>query len=241
MPGAAPVSYTASHAWNTSIKFNLPGGCLPGSLSIVTDGITIFDDAGLLKTASGTLGTIDYANGILSLNPARCPTARPSPTHLPHNAARAAKRGDRGHAGVAQPVLRRHRKSGAATRHACHQLHGAGPLVRAFGWRQWLPQRAGCQLRRGHFQQEHRGLRRDLGGTARRGLVADPDVERADPGNAAANRRPEGIAGLQLAPPEGKSVQPGTLTITWPHESGTGTRTASATTSGDSVVLPPVV
>lgn len=68
VPGAAPVSYTASHAWNTSIKFNLPGGCLPGSLSIVTDGITIFDDAGLLKTASGTLGTIDYANGILSLN-----------------------------------------------------------------------------------------------------------------------------------------------------------------------------
>ena len=68
VPGAAPVSYTASHAWNTSIKFNLPGGCLPGSLSIVTDGITIFDDAGLLKTASGTLGTIDYANGILSLS-----------------------------------------------------------------------------------------------------------------------------------------------------------------------------
>jgi hypothetical protein len=62
------VSYTASHAWNTSIKFNLPGGCLPGSLTIVTDGITIFDDAGLLKTASGTLGTIDYANGILTLN-----------------------------------------------------------------------------------------------------------------------------------------------------------------------------
>jgi len=39
---------------------------------------------------------------------------------------------------------------------------------------------------------------------------------------------------LQLAPPEGKSVQPGTLTITitWPHESGTGTCTASAATSG---------
>lgn len=68
VPGAVPVSYTASHAWTTSIKFNLPGGCLPGSLTIATDGITIFDDAGLLKTASGTMGTIDYANGILSLN-----------------------------------------------------------------------------------------------------------------------------------------------------------------------------
>ena len=37
---------------------------------------------------------------------------------------------------------------------------------------------------------------------------------------------------MLLAPPEGKSVQPGTLTVTWPHESGTGTRTASAATSG---------
>lgn len=68
VPGAVPVNYTANHGWTTSIKFNLPGGCLPGSLTIQTDGITIFDDAGLLKTASGTMGTIDYANGILSLN-----------------------------------------------------------------------------------------------------------------------------------------------------------------------------
>jgi len=82
VPGAAPVSYTASHAWNTTLKFNLPGGCLPGSLSIVTDGVTIFDDAGLLKTASGTLGTIDYANGILSLNSGSMSSAK-SITYTP--------------------------------------------------------------------------------------------------------------------------------------------------------------
>ncbi|MBV6795018.1 hypothetical protein [Xanthomonas euvesicatoria] len=68
VPGAVPVSYTAYHAWTTSLNFNLPGGCLPGSLTMSTDGLTIFDDAGLLKTASGNLGTIDYANGILTLN-----------------------------------------------------------------------------------------------------------------------------------------------------------------------------
>jgi hypothetical protein len=68
VPGAVAVSYTASHAWTPTVAFNLPGGCLPGSLSIQTAGITIFDDAGLLKTASGTIGTIDYANGILALN-----------------------------------------------------------------------------------------------------------------------------------------------------------------------------
>jgi hypothetical protein len=68
VPGALAVSYTASHAWTPTVAFNLPGGCLPGSLSIQTAGITIFDDAGLLKTASGTIGIIDYANGILALN-----------------------------------------------------------------------------------------------------------------------------------------------------------------------------
>ncbi|MFX5839866.1 hypothetical protein ABTE60_21370, partial [Acinetobacter baumannii] len=31
-------------------------------------GVTVFDDAGLLKTTAGTLGTIDYANGVLVLN-----------------------------------------------------------------------------------------------------------------------------------------------------------------------------
>ncbi|MBU6261345.1 MAG: hypothetical protein KGO01_23240 [Burkholderiales bacterium] len=68
VPGAVAVSYTASHTWTPTVAFNMPGGCLPGSLSIQTAGITIFDDAGLLKTASGTIGTIDYANGILTLN-----------------------------------------------------------------------------------------------------------------------------------------------------------------------------
>ncbi len=68
VPGAATISYTATHAWTPSVNFQLPGGCLPGSLTIATDGITIFDDAGLLKTASGTIGSIDYANGILALN-----------------------------------------------------------------------------------------------------------------------------------------------------------------------------
>lgn len=199
--GAAPVSYTASHAWNTSIKFNLPGGCLPGSLSIVTDGITIFDDAGLLKTASGTLGTIDYANGILSLNSGSMSNSK-AITYTPAAQLQRAPQSaeiavtpesrSQSYVGTVNPVPQ------PGTLAISYMAQGT--LVRAFGWRQWLPQRAGCQLRRGHFQQEHRGLRRDLGGTARRGLVADPDVERADPGNAAANRRSEGIAGPAACP-----------------------------------------
>jgi len=68
VPGAEALTYTASHNWTTSLNFNLPGGCLPGSFSMTTNGITIFDDAGILKTTSGVIGTIDYANGILVLN-----------------------------------------------------------------------------------------------------------------------------------------------------------------------------
>ena len=68
VPGADTVSYTASHNWTTSLNFSLPGGCLPGTFTMNINGISIFDDAGILKTTSGIIGTIDYANGILVLN-----------------------------------------------------------------------------------------------------------------------------------------------------------------------------
>lgn len=68
VPGVAPISFASPLTWNTSTNLQLPGGCLPGSLSIVTDGVTISDSAGLLKTATSEVGTIDYANGILSVN-----------------------------------------------------------------------------------------------------------------------------------------------------------------------------
>lgn len=68
VPGVGEVSFTATHTWNTTTNFNLPGGCLPGSLTIVTGGITIYDEGGLLRTTSGTVGSIDYANGILVTN-----------------------------------------------------------------------------------------------------------------------------------------------------------------------------
>jgi hypothetical protein len=76
VPGAAAVSYTATHDWTASIAFNLPGGCLPGSLAIQANGLAIFDDAGLLKTASGTIGAIDYANGILTLDSGAMPGSK---------------------------------------------------------------------------------------------------------------------------------------------------------------------
>lgn len=67
VPGVADVEYVDTQAWTPSTNLQLPGGCLPGSLRISTDGVSIFDDAGVLKTASSEIGTIDYANGVLAL------------------------------------------------------------------------------------------------------------------------------------------------------------------------------
>ena len=67
VPGATGVTYTATHNWSPATNLSLPGGCLPGSLTIVTDGITITDSAGKLVVNGGEIGAIDYANGLLTL------------------------------------------------------------------------------------------------------------------------------------------------------------------------------
>ena len=68
VPGAAPVTYDQALAWTPTNSISLPGGCLPGSLNIVTAGVTITDDAGILTSPTGAIGRIDYANGLLTLD-----------------------------------------------------------------------------------------------------------------------------------------------------------------------------
>ena len=65
--GPVPITYTLSIAWTPTTSINLPGGCLPGSLTITTAGITITDVAGVLATGTGDIGLVDYANGLLTL------------------------------------------------------------------------------------------------------------------------------------------------------------------------------
>jgi hypothetical protein len=234
VPGAAPVSYTASHAWNTSIKFNLPGGCLPGSLSIVTDGITIFDDAGLLKTASGTLGTIDYANGILSLNSGSMSNSK-AITYTP---AAQLQRAPQSAEIAVTPESRSQSYVGTV-----NPVPQPGTLAISYmaQGRWYVLSDGGNGSLKGLDASYGAGTFNKNTGAFVVTLGALPDVgssliltwnvptqETQQPTAAL-----KASQALQLAPPEGKSVQPGTLTITWPHESGTGTRTASATTSGE--------
>lgn len=60
-----PVTYSTTQPWTTTNNLQLPGGCLPGSLTIVVSGVTIKDKAGVLVIGEQQVGTVDYTNGTL--------------------------------------------------------------------------------------------------------------------------------------------------------------------------------
>lgn len=230
VPGAVAVSYTANHAWTPSIKFNLPGGCLPGSLTIQTDGITIFDDAGLLKTASGTVGTIDYANGILSLNsgsmsnskaitytPAAQILRAPQSSEIPVTPESRSQ----SYVGTVNPVPQPGTLSiSYMAQGRWYVLSDAGNgslkgLDASYG--------AGTFNRNTGAFVVTLGALPDVGSS----LVLTwnvPTQETQQP--QAALKASQSLA---LNPPAGMAVQPGSLTVSWEYG---GTQTASAATSG---------
>jgi hypothetical protein len=230
VPGAAPVSYTASHAWTPSVKFNLPGGCLPGSLTIATDGITIVDDAGLLKTASGTLGTIDYANGILSLNsgsmsntknitytPAAHILRAPQSSEIPVTPESRSQ----SYVGTVLPVPQ------PGTLSISYMAQGRWYVLSdgGNGTLKGLDASYGA----GTFNKNTGAFVVTLGALPDAGssLILTwnvPTQETQQPPTTL-----KASQSLQLSPPEGKAVQPGSLTVSWEYG---GTKTASASTSG---------
>lgn len=64
---ASDVTVTTTQAWNTTTNLVLPGGCLPGHLRIEAGGTTITDKGGLLLAGGTQVGTVDYQNGICVL------------------------------------------------------------------------------------------------------------------------------------------------------------------------------
>ena len=63
---AEAVTFSTSQTWNTTTSLALPGGCLPGSLSIVVGGVTFTDKGGILMSGTQQIGLVDYANGIIT-------------------------------------------------------------------------------------------------------------------------------------------------------------------------------
>jgi hypothetical protein len=235
VPGAVAVSYTASHAWTPTVAFNLPGGCLPGSLSIQTAGITIFDDAGLLKTASGTIGTIDYANGILTLNSGSMsgskavtytPAARilraPQSSEVPITPESRSQ----SYVGTVLPVPQPGTLSisymaqgrwyvlsdgGNGSLKGLDASYGAGTINRNTG-----------------AFVVTLGALPDVGSS----LILTwnvPTQETQQPSTAL-----KAAQTLTLNPPAEKAVQPGTLSVSWQEHGGSdGTKTATANAAGD--------
>ena len=231
VPGAVPVSYTASHAWTASTKFNLPGGCLPGSLTIGTDGITIFDDAGLLKTASGTMGTIDYANGILTLNSGSMSNAK-SITYTP---AAQILRAPQSSEIPVTPESRSQSYVGTV-----NPVPQPGTLTISYmaQGRWYVLSDAGNGSLKGLDASYGAGTFNRNTGAFVVTLGALPDVgsslvltwnvptqETQQPSTTL-----KAAQSLALNPPAGTSVQPGSLTVSWEHG---GTKTATAATSGE--------
>ena len=63
---AEALSFSTVQTWNTTTNLALPGGCLPGSLSIVVGGVTLTDKGGILMSGTQQIGLVDYANGIVT-------------------------------------------------------------------------------------------------------------------------------------------------------------------------------
>lgn len=234
VPGAAPVAYTAYHAWTPNIAFNLPGGCLPGTLSIATDGVTLVDDAGLLKTAGtagpGQVGTIDYANGILRLNTGSMSNAKAvSYTPAAHilrapqstEIAVSAESRSQSWVGTVNPVPQ------PGTLSISYMAQGRWYVLSDSG---------GGALKGLDSSYGAGTFNRNTGAfVVTLGALPDAGSSLVLTWNAATQETQhapitlQAAQTLQLTPPEGKSVQPGSLAVGWEYN---GSKTATAASTG---------
>lgn len=66
----AAITQGLSLAWSPTQAMFVGGGILPGSLTVVRGGVTVTDSNGTLIAAGAECGSVDYANGVLSLSTA---------------------------------------------------------------------------------------------------------------------------------------------------------------------------
>lgn len=232
MQAGAPVRVQTSQAWSATASLQLPGGLLPGSLQITGSPSTITDAAGTLQMGGGTIGTVDYANGILSLSEGSIAGTK-TITYTP-----------------ATRLLR-------APQSACIDVTIETRSLSYVGFIDPVPQRATLAI--SYMAQGRWYVLADGGDGQLRGLDAAygagtinadsgafvvtlgalPDVGSAlviqwgvptqETRHPAAEIKAQ--QRLQLAPPYGLAVQPGSMSLSWPKHGG-GTATATVGTDG---------
>lgn len=230
VPGAEELTYTASHNWTTSLNFNLPGGCLPGSFSMATNGITIFDDAGILKTTSGVIGTIDYANGILVLNSGTMSDSK----QITYTPAAQILRAPQSSEIPVTPESRSQSYVGTIIPTAQPSTFSISYMAQG---RWYVLADAGNGSLKGLDASYGAGTYNKDTGAFVVTLGALPDVGSSlilnwnVPTQETAQPRTTLSASqtITLTPPEGQSVQPGSLAVSWEYN---GTQTATAQTDG---------
>ncbi len=232
MQAGAPVRVQTSQAWSATASLQLPGGFLPGSLQITGGPSTITDAAGALQMGGGTIGAADYANGILSLNDGSISGTK-TITYTP-----------------ATRLLR-------APQSACIDVTIETRSMSYVGFIDPVPQRATLVV--SYMAQGRWYALADGGDGQLRGIDAAygagtinpdsgafvvtlgalPDVGSAiviqwgvptqETLHPAAEIKAQ--QRLQLAPPYGLTVQPGSMSLSWPKHGG-GTATATVGTDG---------
>ena len=229
-PGASAITYTFAGDWTPSTSLSLPGGCRPKSLTITVLGLTITDDGGVLKTDDAQLGTIDYANGVLTLasttlNGAKSITYTPAAQILraPQSSeiAVTALSQSMSYVGVIDPVPQ------PGTLSVSFMAQG----------RWYTLSDPGNGTLRGADIGFGAGTVNTDSGSFVVTLGALPDVgssiiltwnvptqETSQPGQTLKARQR-----ISLTPPAGESVQPGSLSVTWVQD---GAKTATVSSAG---------
>lgn len=229
IPGAQKITFTATHAWTPSIQFALPGGCLPGSLTIDVAGLTITDAAGKLRASGSDIGTIDYANGIctsaasdlsgsktVSYTPAAQVLRVPQSAEIPVTAASRSQ----SYVGTLNPQPQPGTLSvsyRAGGRWYVLSDDGTGALRgtdASYGAGTYSPSTGGYIVTLGALP--------DVGSSLVLTWGAPTQEKRWPSATLKATQT------ITLTPPAGTSVQPGSVSITWSHGSATKTATAGA-------------
>lgn len=228
IPGAGSVTYTATHPWTPTTRLALPGGVLPGSLSIQVDGVTITDAGGALKQAGADIGTIDYANGLLTTSGdyssskfiAYTPAAQvlrvPQSTEIAITAASRSQ----SYVGVIDPQPQPGTLSAsyrAGGRWYVLSDDGTGALQgtdASYGAGTFNPATGGYILTLGALP--------DVGSS----IILSWGAPTQETRHAAAVLK--AMQTITLSPPAGESVQPGSLTVSWTQSGAARSATASA-------------
>lgn len=226
---AASINYTAAQNWTTTQALALPSAAAPSSIAITVGGTTITDDgAGILRAGGAQFGTVDYVNGILtintgSLNGSKAVTYRPAGFVLraPRSAERLITIETRSlsYAGVITPL------PSPSTLSVAYRAQGRWYVLKEAGG---VIKGADPSYGAGTFNADTGSYIVTLG--------ALPDVgssiifiwgAQADE-FALPSAALKASQTLELDDVPRRS----TVTLTWPHESGTGTRSATANAQG---------